>query len=73
MHNAWDFYEGESEKVKLSVAVETRLCSLHELKDLLEEAGWKYRQGFESIRGDEIDLEGLTFDHNNMWVIGRAS
>jgi SAM-dependent methyltransferase len=73
MYNTWNFHEGEEKQLKLSVPMELRMYSLHEIRGLLEEAGWKYRRGLGSGRGDEIDLQNLTFDHTDMWIVARAN
>ena len=44
MENTWRFYrkDGRSRRLILTVPVSHRVYSLHELKQLLIDAGWKY-------------------------------
>jgi SAM-dependent methyltransferase len=77
MHNEWEFFEGQNESLKLSLSIhmEHRLYSLHDMKRLLEEAGWTYvkAMGQSDEAGDEAGgLIPLTIDSNIMWVVARA-
>jgi SAM-dependent methyltransferase len=69
--NHWEFYEGQGEnlKLRLSLDMDHRVYSLHELKALLEEAGWRYLLSFGSERGTEVKLGEPTLDSQNMWVV----
>lgn len=73
MMNTWDFYEGalEDASLRLSLELNNRVYSLHEMKALLEESGWKYRQGFGSQIVNEINLAPLDMDSNRMWVVAQ--
>ena len=74
MHNDWSFFEGNGDdlKLRLRLAMDHRLYSLHEFKELIEEAGWRYTRGFGSERGPDFKLEELTYDSMTMWVVARA-
>ena len=48
-----------------------RIYSLHELKELLEQSGWKYRHGFGAETGGDIDLVPLNMDLSRMWVVAQ--
>lgn len=72
MMNTWDFYEGASEESpRLSVDLNNRVYSLHEMKALLEESGWKYSAGFGSRSNGEVNLTLLDTDSSRMWVVGQ--
>ena len=72
MMNMWDFYEGSAEESpRLSVELNNRVYSLHEMKELLEESGWKYRNGFGSESTGEINLVPLDMDSSRMWVVAQ--
>ena len=69
MENTWRFYRksGRSRRLILRVPVSHRVYSLHELKQLLIDAGWKYG-GFYGTLGK---LAPVTTDSFHMTVIGR--
>lgn len=69
MENLWRFYRkrGGSMRLALEIPISHRVYSLHELKSLLESAGWKYRESFGSLR----DLTPLTTDSIHMTVVSR--
>ena len=69
----WDFYEGAPEESppRLSLRLNNRVYSLHEMKELLEESGWKYRNGFGSESTGEINLAPLDMDSSRMWVVAQ--
>ena len=70
--NTWDFFEGESaESPRLSLELNNRVYSLHEMKALVEESGWKYRKGLGSQMGEDINLTPLDIDSNRMWVVAQ--
>lgn len=73
MMNTWDFYEGaiEESPLRLSVELNNRVYSLHEMKALLEESGWEYENGFGSESTGEINLTPLDTDSSRMWVVGK--
>lgn len=73
MMNTWDFYEGapEESSPRLSVELNNRVYSLHEMKALVEESGWNYRNGFGSESTGEINLAPLDMDSSRMWVTAQ--
>ena len=72
MMNTWDFYEGAPEGLpSLSVDLNNRVYSLHEMKALLEESGWKYRNGYGSQSKGEVNLAPLDTDSSRMWVVAQ--
>ena len=75
MHSDWAFFEGEDDnlKLRLRLAMEHRVYSLHELKGLLGEAGWQFSTAFGSDRTADLELGELTYDSKAMWVVARAS
>ena len=75
IHNLWQFYEGarESLALRLTLDMEHRLYSLHELSALLNEAGWSFVKGLGRPGGTDEPLGPLTYDHNAMWVVARAT
>jgi SAM-dependent methyltransferase len=72
--NTWHFFEGQGEDLKhrLTLDMDHRLYSLHELRATLEEAGWCYQQGLGRQGGDDLQLGPVTIDSNAMWVVARA-
>ena len=75
IHNDWAFFEGEGDdlKLRLRLEMEHRVYSLHELKGLLEEAGWQFLTAFGSDRSVDLKLGELTYDSQAMWVVCRTS
>ncbi len=74
MMNTWDFYEGApKEPPRLSLELNNRVYSLHEMKALVEESGWKYRAGLgsHSHTAGEVSLAPLNLDSNRMWVVAQ--
>lgn len=69
MENTWRFYrkKGRSRRLILTVPVSHRVYSLHELKQLLTNAGWKYAASFGALR----ELSPVATDSFHMTVIGR--
>jgi hypothetical protein len=69
MENTWKFYrkKGQSRRLILSVPVSHRVYSLHEMKKLLTNAGWKHAGGY----GNLGKLSPVTTDSFHMTVIGR--
>lgn len=67
MENLWRFYRkrGTSMRLALEIPISHRVYSLHELKSLLESAGWEYVESFGSLR----DLTPLTTDSVHMTVV----
>ena len=74
MHSRWQFFEGERENLALRLTLETehRIYSLHELRALLEEAGWDFLRGLGRPQGSDETLGPLTYEDNAMWVVARA-
>ena len=58
--------------LRLKIEMDHRLYSLHELRALLEEAGWGYLRGLGMTTPDQVHLEALTYDSKFMWVAARA-
>ncbi len=70
MVNMWQFFEGSASAPRLSLELSHRVYSLHELKALLAESGWTYRNGFGAPDG-EAKLAPLTMDTSRMWVVAE--
>lgn len=72
MMNTWDFYEYTSEDMPcLSVELNNRVYSLHEMRELVEESSWNYKAGFGSESTGEINLAPLDMDSSRMWVVAQ--
>jgi SAM-dependent methyltransferase len=69
MENIWRFYRisRQSHRLILKVPVSHRVYSLHELKRLMSNAGWKYAGSYGNLR----KLSPVTTDSSRMIVIGR--
>ena len=69
MENTWRFYrkKGRSRRLILNVPVSHRVYSLHVLKQLLTNAGWKYAGSYGTLG----KLSPVTTDSFHMTVIGR--
>jgi SAM-dependent methyltransferase len=69
MKNAWRFYrkKARSRRLILSVPVSHRVYSLHELKQLITNAGWKYAGSY----GTPRKLSPVTTDSFHMTIIGQ--
>jgi SAM-dependent methyltransferase len=69
MENTWRFYRknDRSRQLILKVQVSHRIYSLHELKQLLTDAGWKYAGSYGALG----KLSPVTTDSFHMTVIGR--
>ena len=74
LHNEWAFIEGNGDNMKLRLTLEMdhRVYSLHECKELIEEARWRYVAAFGSDRTPDCKQEALTTDSMTMWVVARA-
>jgi len=68
MHNVWRWYREEGRDLKHleTVELDHRVCSLHELKGLVEDSGWDYVGGYGGFQ-----QEPLTMDSFRMVLIGR--
>jgi SAM-dependent methyltransferase len=75
LRNDWEFYEGDGDDLRLQLRLQLdhRVYSLHDLKALVEEAGWEYLAGLGSDRGAEPCLRELTLDLMEMWVVSRVA
>lgn len=71
MENSWRFYRKKPEdlELELDVHVSHRVYSLHELKNLIESAGWKYLESYGSLR----ELTPLTTDSFHMTLVSQKS
>jgi SAM-dependent methyltransferase len=69
MENTWRFYRknGRSRRLILSVPVSHRVYSLHELKQLMSNAGWRYAGSYGTLG----KLSPVTTDSFHMTVVGR--
>lgn len=67
MENNWKFYRKIRGSLKLvsEIPVSHRVYSLHELKRLVESAGWKYLESYGSLR----ELSPLTIDSFHMTLV----
>lgn len=68
MHNTWRFYVGEGEDLKHveTFHVDHILYSLHELKDMIEDAGWTYSACY-----GEFDLSPFEMYSRRMIIVSR--
>jgi SAM-dependent methyltransferase len=69
MENNWSFYRinGRSRRLILRVPVSHRVYSLHELKQLITDAGWRYAGSYETLG----KLSPVTTDSFRMTVVGE--
>jgi SAM-dependent methyltransferase len=69
MENSWKFYRRQRGSLKLlsDVPVSHRVYSLHELKSLLESAGWKYLKSY----GKLSELTPFSVDSFHMTVVSQ--
>lgn len=71
MENDWEFYEKMHDsgnlKLLLSLSVIHRVYTLYELKNALENAGWKYCLSYDNT----ITLEPLGIDSFNMLIVSQ--
>jgi SAM-dependent methyltransferase len=69
MANTWKFYRknGQSRRLILRVPVSHRVYSVHELKQLLTDAGWKYAASYGTLG----KLSPVTTDSFHMTIIGQ--
>lgn len=74
MLNDWAFFEGENESLRprLSIQMEHRIYSLHDMMRLLEEAGWSYLKSMGQSDDEEGGPVPLTIDSDTMWLVARA-
>ena len=70
MMNVWDFFEGDAVFPSLTLEMDHRVYSLHEMKALLGDAGWEYRKGLGSAFETSGELTPLDLDSSRMWVVG---
>lgn len=71
--NTWEFFEGAPEEglQRMSLEFDNRVYSLHEMRELVEQCGWKYMAGFGSQTTGEVRLTPLDTDSNRMWVVAQ--
>lgn len=69
MENRWIFFEkrGASLRPLADIPVSHRVYSVHELRKLVESAGWKYLESYGSLRG----LAPLSFDSFHMTLVAK--
>jgi SAM-dependent methyltransferase len=69
MRNSWKFYRKRRGTLQLvaDVPVSHRVYSMHELKELIESAGWNYLESYGSLR----QLSPLTTDTFHMSLVAR--
>jgi SAM-dependent methyltransferase len=69
MENTWRFYrkKGRSRRLILRVPVSHRVYSVHELKQLLTDAGWRYAASYGTLG----KLSPVTTDSFHMTVVGK--
>ena len=72
VHSEWSFYERSDGDLilRLRVDVELRAYSLHEMKGLLERAGWETVNSF-TLAGDSTRTAPVGPDDFRMWVTAR--
>jgi SAM-dependent methyltransferase len=72
--NNWEFWEGSGPDIRhrLSIELEHRVYSLHELMELLEQTGWSVVQSFGASDDQMSDLKPMEFDSRVMWLVARA-
>ncbi|MFQ5933962.1 MAG: class I SAM-dependent methyltransferase [Dehalococcoidia bacterium] len=73
MEVTWELFQrqGDDLKHRLSLDLKLRAYSLHELRGVLEEAGWVYLTGL-SRREETTEMVPLSPDQLRMWVVARA-
>jgi len=69
MENSWKFYRNQRGSLRLlaDIPVSHRVYSLHELKTLLETAGWKYLRSYGSLG----ELTPFSTDSFHMTIVGE--
>jgi SAM-dependent methyltransferase len=70
MHSTWTFYRRQPQghlRHLLESEISVRLYSLHELKELFQEAGWKYRRSY----GDLATLSPVSFESRRLVVVSQ--
>lgn len=69
MENSWKYFKksGASLRLVADIPVSHRVYSIHELRKLVESAGWKYLECYGSIRG----LVPLAFDSFHMTLVAQ--
>jgi hypothetical protein len=72
--NNWEFWEGSGPDIRhrLSIELQHRVYSLHELMELLEQTGWGVVQSFGASDDQMSDLKPMGFDSRAMWLVARA-
>lgn len=70
MHSTWTFYRRQPQghlRRLFQSEISVRLYSLHELKELFQEAGWKYRRSY----GDLATLPPVSFESSRLVVVAQ--
>lgn len=69
VHSMWAFYRGAGRRKRkvFEQEITVRLYSVHELKSLLERAGWEYLRSYGSL----ATLEPIALDVRRVVVVGR--
>jgi SAM-dependent methyltransferase len=72
--NNWEFWEGSGPDIRhrLSIEMNHRVYSLHELMELLEQTGWTVVQSFGASDDQMSNLKPMGFDSRVMWLVARA-
>ena len=72
LENVWTFYEKSRDglRLRLRLEFELRMYSLHELRELLERAGWEPVSSF-TREGDGSGTSPVKPDSFRMWIVAR--
>ncbi|MCI4322661.1 MAG: methyltransferase domain-containing protein [Thermoplasmata archaeon] len=68
MHSTWTYYRQQRRghlRRLFETEITVRLYSLHEIKELFDESGWKFRQAYGSLSGSEP----VSFDSRRLAVV----
>ncbi len=72
LENVWSFYErrGDDLKLRLRLEMEMRIYSLHEMRRLLDRAGWRFVRSF-TLEPGGPGTRPVTPDSFRMWIAAR--
>ena len=75
IRNDWEFYENESSDGRLlfKQQMDLHVYSLHELREVVEQAGWRYVRGLGQAERTDEGLVPVTPASKVMWVVARAA